>query len=412
VQKKILRIFAVILIFAGLLQQSAPAHWGVSSYYDYTPPSWVQEAVIHLQYYSITRNEYVSDADITDMHGFKCDIRRDAIAFILVNLYEHQTGAELSTPEDYPLRKWQFDGFEESVKKAYGIGLMQGRSATDFGYESLTRQELAVVMYRAARIMGCFNGDASGYQPLDADEIAPWAKDAVSYVYHEGILIGTSDDTFSPKDFVTRDMAYVAIHRFAIASGIYDQLPAEYIDSFEFIKPHTAGDVDRLCAAVSADEAQVIRVALELFHNAFEVHAYTADMERSPCKYNDIFGYEPDTSRGEYGRLIIRAEEGNFSLILTEIGIFWQMTISNGDYSKYEDLIYKIIEVSRYTDIYMERFEYVRQQAKEMDDKRYYEAESCVTSDKVAYNTWAYITVAYDVLYDVIIIEISEIYYG
>ena len=362
-----------------------------------------------MQYYDIAPKDVVFYSSPYVTKSFLGDIRRDSIAFILVNLYEYQTGAKLSVPGNYPLKQWQLGGFEESVKKAYGIGLMQGRSATDFGYDSLTRQELAVVLYRAAKLMDCFNGDASHYEPSDTGEIAFWAKDAVSYVYHEGILIGTSDDTFSPNGFVTREMAYTAIHRFALANGIYDKLPAEYVASYEFIPPHFAGDIEQLCAAVSAEEAKVIRVALELFPNAHDVHAYTADMERSPCRNN---WYEPDTSRGEYGRLLICAEAGDFLLVFTEMGILWQMTFSNAEYDKYEDLIADIIAVSMYTDIYLERFEDIRQQARAAEDKSYSLYESHVTSDKVAPDTWAYMTVTYNELYNGISIEISEIYYG
>ena len=410
--KKLFRIFAVALIFAGFLQQSALAVQGISNYNEYTPSPWAQEATIHLQYYGIIPEEDVLNSDFAAMRGFKWDIRRDAIAFLLVNLYEYKTGTNLSATENYPLDKWIYNGFEDSVKKAYGIGLMQGRSATDFGYTSLTRQEFAVVLYRAAKILDCFNGDANSYNPSDADEIAPWAKGAVSYVHHEGILIGTSDDTFSPTDFLAQEMAYTAIHRFALANGIYDKLPAEYITSYEFIKPHMAGDVDQLCAAVSDEEAKAIRMALKLFPNAYEVHAYTADMAHSKAERNIFFPGEADSAKGEYGRLLIYAQEGDFALILTEMGIYCSMTFSNTEYSKYKDLVYEIIAVSRYTDIYLERFEYTRQRAKSEEYNWYYEAEGYWESDRIAFGTWACVSVGYNELYDGIHININDIYIG
>ena len=159
------------------------------------------------------------------MKGYRWDIRRDAIAYLMVNLYEFQTGTELPIPENYPLDKWGYNGFENSAKKAYGAELMKGRSDTDFGYAGITRQEFAVVLYRAAKAMDCFKGDAEVFVSNDEEKIADCALDAVSSVYYNGIMLETASGRFSPEDYVTKEMAYTCINRFAITHGIYDKLP-------------------------------------------------------------------------------------------------------------------------------------------------------------------------------------------
>ena len=405
-KKRIIRMFSLLIVMVCLLQQAAGAYpYAVTKYNTYTPSPWAQEAVIHLKHYGIIPEEDVPQPDLTAMSGFRWSIRRDVIAYLFVNLYEYRYDTQVPIPEDYPLDPWKYNGFEESVKKAYGLGLMKGRSATEFGYSHLTRQEFSVVLYRAAKAMDGFKGEAESYSPQDAGEIADWAIDAVSYMYHEGILVGTSDDTFSPNDSVTKEMAYTAIHRLALANGIYAKLPESHIDSADFLERKSFGDIDRLYAECSEEEAQVIRRAFELFPTAYEVHAYTADMEHGVYERTILLPGAPDTKNGEYGRLIINATEGDFALILTQNGIFCTMKFSSEGLDDYEELLSEVSKIGKYPEAFAEKYERVKQRAWEADDKQAYE-------NGYFGSTVAYISVDFDMLFDGICVGINEIYPG
>ena len=75
---------------------------------------------------------------------------------------------------------------------------------------SITRQELAVMLYRSA---GSQTGTAylSGY--ADGDSVASWAADAVRWAVDEGILSGKSGNRLDPAGTASRAEVAVMLQR-------------------------------------------------------------------------------------------------------------------------------------------------------------------------------------------------------
>lgn len=73
------------------------------------------------------------------------------------------------------------------VQKAIELGLMQGRGPEQsFAVTAaITRQEAAVLMWRAAMIAGVNMSKSSGFKL--AGDTAPWAVDAVQYIVNNGM---------------------------------------------------------------------------------------------------------------------------------------------------------------------------------------------------------------------------------
>ncbi len=99
------------------------------------------------------------------------------------------------------------------------LGLVSGRGDGTFGgADSITRQELAVMLYRYARLAGggeTSGGDLSAFS--DADSVADWAREAVAWAVERGLLRGGSDGRLSPRADVTRAETAQILQRFTAA---------------------------------------------------------------------------------------------------------------------------------------------------------------------------------------------------
>lgn len=75
----------------------------------------------------------------------------------------------------------------------------------------ITREQLAAMLYRAAG-SPAVSGNLSGW--ADAENVSPWAQDAIAWAVETGIISGTSATTLSPQGTATRAQAAVILMRF------------------------------------------------------------------------------------------------------------------------------------------------------------------------------------------------------
>ena len=84
---------------------------------------------------------------------------------------------------------------------------MNGISETEFGIgKNVIRQDAALVLYRFAKLIGV-EMTAAELDFDDAEEISEYAKEAVSAMYGTGIINGMDNNTFAPKNTITRAQA-------------------------------------------------------------------------------------------------------------------------------------------------------------------------------------------------------------
>ncbi len=99
---------------------------------------------------------------------------------------------------------------QEYVAIAAAKGIIQGYNEKTFGPdENLTREQMAVIIARAAKWQA---GEASTTF-LDADQISEWAKEAVGAAVANGAIKGYEDNTFRPKNNITKAEAVTVILR-------------------------------------------------------------------------------------------------------------------------------------------------------------------------------------------------------
>ncbi|MDO4442301.1 MAG: S-layer homology domain-containing protein [Slackia sp.] len=107
-------------------------------------------------------------------------------------------------------------GVENKIVHGYGDGSVFG------GDDAVTREQMAVFMMRYAEAFGLdtsARADLSGFS--DADEVLPYAREAVAWAVAEGLIAGHADGTgrLAPADGATRAEVSAVIMR--LVNGMY-----------------------------------------------------------------------------------------------------------------------------------------------------------------------------------------------
>ncbi|MBQ7717836.1 MAG: S-layer homology domain-containing protein, partial [Clostridia bacterium] len=106
--------------------------------------------------------------------------------------------------------------YSDAVSWASANGVAEGLDSTHFAPdESISREQLAVIMYRYAKFKK-YNTEASVElsQFTDADQVSDWAVEAIAWANAVQLIKGTSDKTISPKDTATRAQIAEILMRF------------------------------------------------------------------------------------------------------------------------------------------------------------------------------------------------------
>ena len=103
----------------------------------------------------------------------------------------------------------------------YNVGLKWGVSlgiSDGENYESTaTREQMATMLYRYAmeERLTNYGDDRVLVTYDDADDVSPWAREAMAWVTDVGILDGVGGNCLAPQSQTTRAQAAVALMRFA-----------------------------------------------------------------------------------------------------------------------------------------------------------------------------------------------------
>lgn len=148
-------------------------------------------------------------------------------AMLVTVLHRYDGNPQLSAVngfEDVGADMW----YAQSVGWAAENGIVNGYSDNKFAPdESITREQLAVILYRYAQYKGYdltveSNADISGYK--DADSISDYAKDAIYYAVSLGVINGKTEDIIAPLESATRAEVATMIMRFAeVNKQAYEQ---------------------------------------------------------------------------------------------------------------------------------------------------------------------------------------------
>ena len=107
--------------------------------------------------------------------------------------------------------------YTDAVLWANSVGIVNGYRTGDFGpADSITREQMAVMMYRYAQFKGCDVSESAEFSKFtDAASVSGYAKDAMAWAVGAGILTGKDGGTkLDPQGEASRAECAVILKRF------------------------------------------------------------------------------------------------------------------------------------------------------------------------------------------------------
>ena len=144
--------------------------------------------------------------------NWKGDMKRGDLAAVLFRLSNGSEGCEM-TFNDVPSIKY----YADSVAWAASTGVVTGYSDTTFGPEdTITREQLAVMLYRYAKLLHLDTAASASELDVFADggDTHGWAQEGVAWCVKNGILQGKGNGVLDPRADVTRAEVAVMLQRF------------------------------------------------------------------------------------------------------------------------------------------------------------------------------------------------------
>lgn len=173
---------------------------------DVSYDAWYHEAVDRVVSAGVMR----SDANAFFMPS------DSATRWVIVDALHRASGSPVSklSLEDLPFH--DIPSWAKYIKAlcwAYEAGVVSGRpDGAFYGTAGVTRQELAVMLYRCAKPSGGERGDLTAFP--DGSAVADWAREAVSWAVGAGLLQGGADGRLNPNAGVTRAETAQMLMRF------------------------------------------------------------------------------------------------------------------------------------------------------------------------------------------------------
>jgi hypothetical protein len=172
---------------------------------DVEPDAWYNKAV-----------QYVYDKSLfggTGL-GFEPDraMTRAMLVTVLFRLDNGKNPATEVSFTDVEDDSW----YAESIAWAAGVGVVKGITDETFAPdENITREQLAVILYRYALFNGIDMDDVKEIFFADAGDVSDYAREAISYVVGAGIVTGKENNKLCPGDIASRAEVAAMLMRFA-----------------------------------------------------------------------------------------------------------------------------------------------------------------------------------------------------
>lgn len=185
----------------------------------------IEQGTIHediftdLEGYDWARQSIVSLAELKIVTGKTNDkfypadsVTREEFAAMLVRAFIEEAAEEVEIVfTDVDKNAW----YAEYIEKAFGAGVVTGKSDEEFGIgEEITRQDMVVMAYRAAKYSNIIIEDSVSTEKFADDSvISDYAKDAVYVMKDAGVINGVTKDNYNPLGNATRAEAAKVIFR-------------------------------------------------------------------------------------------------------------------------------------------------------------------------------------------------------
>jgi len=139
-------------------------------------------------------------------------LSRAMMAQILYNFDEDRVSGLGSGFKDIPFGSW----FDDAVNWAAAAALVNGFGDNTFRpYDSITREQMVVILYRYFNFKGykvSASSDLTAFS--DADKVSEWALDAVEWAVGNGLISGVSQTVLAPDSAASRAEVATIMMRF------------------------------------------------------------------------------------------------------------------------------------------------------------------------------------------------------
>lgn len=187
---------------------AVPVPCAVALFTDVAPAGWYHEAVDY-----VVEHKIMGADDGMSFHPEMGATRWEIVS----TLYRANGSPETSLDaDDLPFH--DIPGYAPYITElcwAYEKGVVSGSGyGAFFGTASVTRQELAVMLYRCARLDGKdkVSGNLAGFP--DSGSVADWARDAMAWAAGAGLIRGDESGKLAPQAGVSRAETAQILMRF------------------------------------------------------------------------------------------------------------------------------------------------------------------------------------------------------
>ncbi|CAN7309942.1 S-layer homology domain-containing protein [Paenibacillus sp. LjRoot153] len=184
------------------------AYHSMVSFKDMDGYGWASEGVLGLAAREIIdgRSEeyYVPEGKVTRAEFVK----------LLVQLFGLEDMTATAAFSDVASDAWYY----RSIASAQKAGLVQGKDNGSFGVnDAISREDMAVLIFRISNMSGISGLPSISNNTItrfhDLDSVSAYARDAVSVLQQSGLMNGTTEGYFNPKNASTRAQAATVVYR-------------------------------------------------------------------------------------------------------------------------------------------------------------------------------------------------------
>lgn len=135
---------------------------------------------------------------------YRSNLTREESCDLLIPFYEDVMEFH------YIFRFYEFDDTENiNVHKAKRVAIISGNGNKFMPNKEITREDFCAMVLKMIKSMGHKTEVEYSKKFKDHDDISYGAREAVYFLYENGIITGKEENSFKPKDFITREESMV-----------------------------------------------------------------------------------------------------------------------------------------------------------------------------------------------------------
>ena len=186
----------------------------------------VQQSRTELPFADVKANAWYRDAvEYLYENGIMSGVREDRFAPDrnttrgMITTMLHRLEQEPHASAANPFLDAQYGYYANAVRWAQQEGIVTGTSDTRFSPNApMTREQLAVVLYRYAQYLGRDTDRAASLNSYaDGSTVSVYAREAMRWAVAEGLLSGVGNDRLAPSAPATRAQVAEILYRFLCA---------------------------------------------------------------------------------------------------------------------------------------------------------------------------------------------------